>query len=237
MKRDLKNNIAINTLLESQVMGLSPEDSQMIDSAKFSVVEICRAYKVPLNLVQDHERSTYSNVTEQNRGFENLTKVPGGDEYQAAQEQAPTRQMTRGQDSPQQRDKIINNFKPLIKDVAKAILKRECELLKQSVVKYSRGRRANDEFKEFLQDFYAKVLPEVLREKYGPVLRSFAMAIQDQAENEMVVTGTDLKEYIQEHIGYVVDGHSQNSLNQLLGILETDNLEAVETRVDDLAGS
>jgi len=50
-------------------VGLSPEDSQMLDSQKFSVVEICRAFRVPLNLVQDHERSTYSNVTEQNRSF------------------------------------------------------------------------------------------------------------------------------------------------------------------------
>jgi HK97 family phage portal protein len=36
---------------------------------KFSVVEIARLFRVPLNLIQDHERSTYSNVVEQNRSF------------------------------------------------------------------------------------------------------------------------------------------------------------------------
>ncbi|MBF0232504.1 MAG: phage portal protein [Desulfamplus sp.] len=59
-----------------EAIGLSPEDSQMIDSQKFSVVDIARAFRVPLNLIQDHERSTYSNVTEQNRSFVVHTLVP-----------------------------------------------------------------------------------------------------------------------------------------------------------------
>jgi len=287
--------------MEYQQMGLSPEDSQMIDSAKFSVVEICRAYKVPLNLVQDHERSTYSNVTEQNRafvvhtlqpwlkrveqacnrilftekekqkyfvehkldgllrgdqktryecyqigidkgflskndvrGYENLTPVPGGDEYQTAPEQTPTRQI-RSQEEPTQRDKIIQNFKPLILETARGILSHECGLLKKELTKHqgSRSQRGNPEFKAFLQDLYANVLPETLRAKYGPVLRSFASAIMDQSESEMGVSDTDVEEYIQEHVGYVVAGHSQNSLNQLLNLLETESMEAVEIRVDD----
>ncbi len=57
-------------------VGMSPEDSQMLDSQKFSVVDIARAFRVPLNLIQDHERSTYSNVTEQNRSFVVHTLVP-----------------------------------------------------------------------------------------------------------------------------------------------------------------
>jgi len=216
--------------MEYQQMGLSPEDSQMIDSAKFSVVEICRAYKVPLNLVQDHERSTYSNVTEQNRsfvvhtlqpwlkrveqvcnrilftekekekffvehkldsllkgdqktryecyqigiekgflskndirGYENLTPVPGGNEYQAAQVQVPVRQLTRSQEEPIKRDKVIQNFKPLIKDAAKAILDHECGLLKKELAKHqeSRSQRGNVEFKTFLQDLYKCIARDI----------------------------------------------------------------------------
>lgn len=52
-----------------QSIGVSPQDSQMIESQKFSVVEIARVFRVPLNLIMDYERSTYSNVTEQNRSF------------------------------------------------------------------------------------------------------------------------------------------------------------------------
>ena len=55
--------------LKWQSIGISPQDSQMIESLKFSVVEIARIFRVPLNLVMDYERSTYSNVTEQNRSF------------------------------------------------------------------------------------------------------------------------------------------------------------------------
>jgi len=55
--------------LKWQSIGISPQDSQLIESQKFSVVEIARVFRVPLNLVMDYERSTYSNVTEQNRSF------------------------------------------------------------------------------------------------------------------------------------------------------------------------
>jgi len=55
--------------LQWQSIGVTPEDSQLIESQKFSVVEIARVFRVPLNLVMDYERSTYSNVTEQNRSF------------------------------------------------------------------------------------------------------------------------------------------------------------------------
>ncbi|WP_319524661.1 phage portal protein [uncultured Desulfosarcina sp.] len=62
--------------LKWQAVGISPEDSQMIDTMKFSVVEIARIFRVPLNLVMDYERSTYSNVTEQNRSFLTHTLRP-----------------------------------------------------------------------------------------------------------------------------------------------------------------
>jgi hypothetical protein len=55
--------------LKWQSIGISPQDSQMIETQKFSVVEIARLFRVPLNLVMDYERSTYSNVQEQNRSF------------------------------------------------------------------------------------------------------------------------------------------------------------------------
>jgi len=62
--------------LKWQSIGVSPQDSQLIESLKFSVVEIARVFRVPLNLVMDYERSTYSNVTEQNRSFLTHTLQP-----------------------------------------------------------------------------------------------------------------------------------------------------------------
>lgn len=288
--------------MEYQPMGLSPEDSQMIDSAKFGVVEVCRAYKVPLNLVQDHERSTYSNVTEQNRsfvvhtlqpwlkrveqvcnrtlftekekekyfvehkldsllkgdqktryecyqigieqgflskndvrGFENLSPVPGGDKHQATAEQRPEARNRAVQEGYQKRDKIRDQFKPLIKEAVKVILARECEQIKRTLDRFQRGgRQENADLKAWLQEFYSNVLPEFLKAKYDPVLRSFAMAITDQAEEEMEATGTDLAEYVNEHIGHVVDGYAAASLNQLVNLLESGGgIDAVEIRLDE----
>ncbi len=62
--------------LKWEQIGISPHDSQLIEEQKFSVVEIARVFRVPLNLVMDYERSTYSNVTEQNRSFLTHTLQP-----------------------------------------------------------------------------------------------------------------------------------------------------------------
>ncbi|MFO7556768.1 MAG: phage portal protein [Desulfobacterales bacterium] len=72
-----KHKVAIlDNALKWESVGVSPQDSQLIESQKFSVVEIARALRVPLNLVMDYERSTYSNVTEQNRSFLTHTLQP-----------------------------------------------------------------------------------------------------------------------------------------------------------------
>lgn len=52
-----------------EAIGLKPEDSQMIDSLKFSVVEIARIFRVPMNLLQDIDRATYASIVEMNKAF------------------------------------------------------------------------------------------------------------------------------------------------------------------------
>ncbi|OPL14703.1 MAG: hypothetical protein AVO39_08770 [delta proteobacterium MLS_D] len=74
--------------LKWQSIGITPEDSQMIESQKFSVVEIARVFRVPLNLIMDYERSTYSNVTEQNRSFLTHTLQPWLDRIEQAMAKA-----------------------------------------------------------------------------------------------------------------------------------------------------
>ena len=74
--------------LEWKSIGVNPEQSQMIDSRKFDVVEIARIFRVPLNLVMDYERSTYSNVTEQNRSFLTHTLRPWLTRFEQSMERA-----------------------------------------------------------------------------------------------------------------------------------------------------
>jgi HK97 family phage portal protein len=74
--------------LKWQSIGITPQDSQLIESSKFSVVEIARAFRIPLNLVMDYERSTYSNVNEQNRSFLIHTLQPWLTRIEQAMEKA-----------------------------------------------------------------------------------------------------------------------------------------------------
>ena len=74
--------------MEWQSIGVNPEQSQMMDSRKFDVVEVARIFRVPLNLVMDYERSTYANVTEQNRSFLTHTLRPWLSRIEQAMERA-----------------------------------------------------------------------------------------------------------------------------------------------------
>jgi HK97 family phage portal protein len=60
----------------------------MMDSREFDVVEVARIFRVPLNLVMDYRRSTYSNVLEQNRSFLTHTLRPWLSRIEQAMERA-----------------------------------------------------------------------------------------------------------------------------------------------------
>ena len=55
---------------------ISPEDAQALESSKFNRSLIASVFRVPSALLQDYERSTFSNVTEQNRHFGQHTLRP-----------------------------------------------------------------------------------------------------------------------------------------------------------------
>ncbi|MCD8398101.1 MAG: phage portal protein [Lachnospiraceae bacterium] len=50
-------------------ISLPPEDSQFLETRKFSVDEICRIFRVPPHLVQDLEHATFSNIEHQGIDF------------------------------------------------------------------------------------------------------------------------------------------------------------------------
>ena len=75
--RGKKHSVAVlDGGLTWQSIGLSPEDSQMIESMKFSVVEVARIFRVPLNLIGDVDRATYNNILEMNKSFLTHTLRP-----------------------------------------------------------------------------------------------------------------------------------------------------------------
>jgi len=52
-----------------QQTALSNDDAQLVELAKYSTIEIARCFRIPLNLLQDLDRSTYSNIEQQNKSF------------------------------------------------------------------------------------------------------------------------------------------------------------------------
>jgi HK97 family phage portal protein len=56
--------------------GIDPEKAQMIDTRVFQVREVARVYRVPLHMIGDLERSTYSNIEHQAIEFQQRTIQP-----------------------------------------------------------------------------------------------------------------------------------------------------------------
>lgn len=57
--------------MEWQALAVTPEDAQLIDMRKFTVIDICRWFGVPPHLAFDLDRATFSNI--ENQGQEFLT--------------------------------------------------------------------------------------------------------------------------------------------------------------------
>jgi len=62
--------------LDWKSMALNAEDSQFLETRKFQLEEICRLYRVPLHLVQNTDRATFSNIENLGIGFINYSLVP-----------------------------------------------------------------------------------------------------------------------------------------------------------------
>lgn len=57
-------------------VGMRARDAEFLASRKFSVIEICRMFRVPPHLIQDLERSTFSNIEHQSLEFVVYTLGP-----------------------------------------------------------------------------------------------------------------------------------------------------------------
>ena len=57
-------------------LGVSNEDSQWLQTRQHQVAEIARIYRMPLHMIGDLTRATFSNITEQDRAFIGWTMLP-----------------------------------------------------------------------------------------------------------------------------------------------------------------
>jgi len=131
------------------------------------------------------------------------------------------------------RDRIAKQYYPLFQRAAQDIVNKEGLAVKAQVNKH-RKNRANSDMQTWLDDFYRK-LPDYVRTKLGPVIRSFSEAIQAASAEEMGIdigVSDELETFIDDYINRYSERHVESSLGQLTSLLE-DDLEALEERVDE----
>ncbi len=57
-------------------VSISPQDSQLLETRKFSVEEICRIFRVPPHLVQNLDRATFNNIEQMSLDFVMYSLMP-----------------------------------------------------------------------------------------------------------------------------------------------------------------
>lgn len=62
--------------MKIQVLGTDPQKSQSVESRKFQIGEIARAYRMPLHMIGDLDRATFSNIEQQSLEFVVYTLMP-----------------------------------------------------------------------------------------------------------------------------------------------------------------
>jgi HK97 family phage portal protein len=55
--------------MKYEKIGIPPEDAQFLQTRKFQLAEIARIYRIPLHLVQELDRATFSNVEQQSLDY------------------------------------------------------------------------------------------------------------------------------------------------------------------------
>jgi HK97 family phage portal protein len=100
------NNAHRTAVLEEGIqyksLGNTPEASQMIESRRFQIEEICRIYRVPPHMLADLERASFSNIESQTLSFVKYSLAPWVQRIEAA--------MSQSLISVSERGKISINF-------------------------------------------------------------------------------------------------------------------------------
>lgn len=62
--------------LHFEPVSVSPQDSQLLETRKFTVEEICRIFRVPPHMVQDLDRATFNNIEQMSLDFVMYSLMP-----------------------------------------------------------------------------------------------------------------------------------------------------------------
>jgi HK97 family phage portal protein len=74
--RNAAKILILDQALKWKSLSVSPEDAELLESRKFTVVEICRLFGVPPPLIQDYTHNTFTNSEQASRWFAGHTLGP-----------------------------------------------------------------------------------------------------------------------------------------------------------------
>ena len=62
--------------MKYESISIPPDDAQFLDTRKFQIAEIARIFRVPLHMINELDRATFSNITQQSLEFITYTLTP-----------------------------------------------------------------------------------------------------------------------------------------------------------------
>ncbi len=71
-----KRTVVLDEGMTFEPMAMTPEDSEVLESRRFTVEELCRLYQVPPPIVQDYSHGTFTNAAQAALWFAQLTLTP-----------------------------------------------------------------------------------------------------------------------------------------------------------------
>lgn len=193
------------------------------------------------------------------RKKENLDPIDGGDQYfiplnyvsleQAGQlaeikpekpeEQKKTEEKTlrnvhkKEERSVAVRDRIADRYYPLLLDAFQTVVNKESKSIKNQVTARA-ARRDNSSFTGWLDSFYDD-FGGYVRQKTGPVLKSFLEAVRDETVREIGVNINDneTNDFINDYINGYATRHVSSSKGQLIALNRDEGEEEIVRRADE----
>ncbi|WP_255360146.1 phage portal protein [Erythrobacter sp. QSSC1-22B] len=74
--RNAGRPIILESGMKWQSISMSPEDSELLETRKFGVIEICRLYQVPPPIIQAYENNTFTNAAQAGLWFATFCLAP-----------------------------------------------------------------------------------------------------------------------------------------------------------------
>ena len=187
-------------------------------------------YFVQLNM------QTLKQAKENEKQAKQQQQVGQGVPVQLPEPEVEEKQLSvREQRSIKMRDRIAKNYHPLFVTAAQAVVNREALAVKKRISKERRADfRSDESLPEWIVNFY-DTMPEFVKEKLGPVLRSYGSAIYDAAAAEagLDANDPDIDKFIEDYIEGYAGRHVKSSRNQLIKLANEETIDDIDQRVDE----